>query len=350
MPQQNNNPLSHRPAPTMPSQRESIPARDLKSSQESQPPPSSNIQLRFSFSESFIDDVERQFHSENNFNQSFSGLTMTPGASFSSSSSQSTTKASPVQPIQPQTSIYHQPPVLIKPGKKREGYGFSYSETFMYDSDDYPDTECGDAEDQASELHTTRSLDSNPYLNWDGTMRSQQVQQSHLSQQSQSSTRPTSRDSTTTIPTPTTSFDDLVVLRPPGSFHLARPQRHLPCTTATREDALALRASATLLFSKYTESASIQLALLTRMERMMYLEQQKPGATEDSVAESLEACVRRLRDWLVKSRDERIATGEWSGVVEHENEWVEWMVRAAERGVLHVRRRGCRCRPEWEGL
>ena len=82
----------------------------------------------------------------------------------------------------------------------------------------------------------------------------------------------------------------------------------------------------------------------------MYLEQQKPGATEDSVAESLEACVRRLRDWLVKSQQERIETGEWRGVVEHEIEWVEWMVRAAERGVLHVRRRGCRCRPEWEGL
>lgn len=336
----------------MPSQGDSIPMRDLKNSQESQPPPSSNIELRFSFSESFIDEVDRQVHSENNFNQSFSGLTMTPGASHSSSSSQSTTKASPVQPIQPQTSIY-QPPVLSKPGKKREGYGFSYSETFMYDSDDYPDTECGDADDQSSKLHSTRSLDSNPYLNWDGTIGSQQpqhMQQSHLSQRSQSSTRPTSRDFTATISTPTTSFDDLIVLRPPGSFHLARPQQHLPCTSATREDALAYRASATLLLSKYTESSSIQLALLTRMERMMYLEQQKPGATEDSVAESLEACVTRLRDWLVRSKDERIETGEWRGVVEHEIEWVEWMVRAAGRGVLHVRRRGCRCRPEWEGL
>jgi hypothetical protein len=279
---------------------------------------------------------------------------MTPDASHSSSSSQSTTRASPVQPIHPQTSIY-EAPVLTKPGKRREGYGFSYSETFMYDSDDYPDTECEwEPNEQSPEPHSADSQSSsNPYLNWDGTIEHQQpdhAQHTHNFPQSQSSTRPTSRDSTTTIPTANPSFDDLVVLRPPGSFHLARPQRHLTCTHATREDALALRASAKLLISKYTESSSIQLALLTRMERMMYLEQQKPGATEDSVAASLASCVRRLRDWLVKSKEERIETGEWRGVVEHEIEWVEWMVQACGKGVLHVRRKGCRCRPEWEGM
>jgi hypothetical protein len=86
------------------------------------------------------------------------------------------------------------------------------------------------------------------------------------------------------------------------------------------------------------------------MERMMYLEQAKPGSTEESVAASLETCVRRLRDWLVRSREERIETGEWKGVVEHEIEWAEWLVEAAGRGVLHVRRKGCRCRPDWEDM
>jgi hypothetical protein len=86
------------------------------------------------------------------------------------------------------------------------------------------------------------------------------------------------------------------------------------------------------------------------MERMLYLEQQKPGATEDNVAASLPLCVRRLRDWLVRSKEERVQTGEWRGVVEHEIEWVEWLVEASARGVVHVRRRGCACRPDWEGM
>jgi hypothetical protein len=34
--------------------------------------------------------------------------------------------------------------------------------------------------------------------------------------------------------------------------------------------------------------------------------------------------------------------------VEHEVEWAEWLVRAVGWGVLHVRGRGCRCRPDWD--
>ena len=83
---------------------------------------------------------------------------------------------------------------------------------------------------------------------------------------------------------------------------------------------------------------------------MLYLEQKKPDATEDGVTKALLPCAERLERWLVGSREERVATGEWKGVVEHEIEWVGWMVEAGRRGVLHVRRRGCRCRPEWEGV
>jgi hypothetical protein len=274
--------------------------------------------------------------------------------SSSSSSSQSTKRASPVQPFQPQMSIYQPtPPLLTKPGKKKEGYGFSYSETFMYDSDDYPDTECEwdpEAEEQETETEpsTPTSVSHNAYLIWDdGTRDSRRTGQPQQTQQ------PTPRQSFSSSTTTAPSFDDLVVLRDVGSFNLTRPSRHqytLPCTHATPSDALLLRQRASNLLSRYTESASIQLGLLTRLERMLYLEQSKLGATEDAVAASLASSTERLRDWLVRSKEERVRTGEWKGVVEHEIEWAEWLVQATGRGVLHVRRKGCRCRPDWESV
>lgn len=274
--------------------------------------------------------------------------------SSSSSSSQSTKRASPVQPFQPQTSIYQPtPPLLTKPGKKKEGYGFSYSETFLYDSDDYPDTECEwdpEAEEQETETEpsTPTSVSHNAYLTWDdGTRDSRRTGQPQQTQQ------PTPRQSFSSSTLTAPSFDDLVVLRDVGSFNLTRPSRHqytLPCTHATPSDALLLRQRASNLLSRYTESASIQLGLLTRLERMLYLEQSKLGATEDAVAASLASSTERLRDWLVRSKEERVRTGEWKGVVEHEIEWAEWLVQATGRGVLHVRRKGCRCRPDWESV
>ncbi|KAG9195828.1 hypothetical protein G6011_00949 [Alternaria panax] len=335
-------------------ERDRIPARDVQGNASHQPSQPQNIQLRFSFSQSFVDDVERQLHSENEarFNRSFSGLSMIagPNQSFSSSSSgsQSTEKASPVQHVSSQRSIYEEEigaPVLTKPGKKKkEGYGFSYSETFMYDSDDYPDTECEwdpDAEGQEQEQETDMGTEpntpttptsaswpsSNPYLKWDGgygsqgSSQAQDVQQQH----EQPTQQPTPRQSfsssspaTSTFSGP--SFDDLVVLRDVGSFHLTRPQRHLSCTHATREDTIYLKSCAQALLCRYKESASIQLGLLTRLERMLYAQQTLPGATEDSVARCLIPCAQRLERWLKVSKEERVATGEWKGVVEHEIE------------------------------
>ncbi|CAN9433974.1 unnamed protein product [Alternaria alternata] len=350
------------------------PARDVQRSPSHQPSQSQNIQLRFSFSQSFIDDVERQLHSENEarFNHSFSGLSMTtprPNQSFSSSSpsSHSTEKASLVQHVSSQRSIYEEEevkaPVLTKPSqkKKKEGYGFSYSETFMYDSDDYPDTECEwdpDAEEQEQGQETEPNTPTTPtsfgntsYLNWDSGEEVSRIDEAqHHVQYSQPTQQPTPRQSFSSSTTNAPSFDELVVLRDVDSFHLNRPARSLPCTHATREDALYLKHSAQALLSRYKESRDIQLALLTRLERMLYAEQEKPGATEESVASALGPAAQRLERWLKESREERIETGEWRGVVEHEVEWGEWLVRAVGWGVLHVRRRGCRCRPDWEGV
>ncbi|CAN9387960.1 unnamed protein product [Alternaria alternata] len=371
-PQHNNNGnMQQRAASVVLPKSNMNPARDVQRSASQQPSQSQNIQLRFSFSQSFIDDVERQLHSENeaHFNQSFSGLSMTPRHTQSSSSSSpgshSTETASPVQHVSSQRSIYEEEeevkaPVLTKPGqKKKEGYGFSYSETFMYDSDDYPDTECEwdpDAEEEQGQETTEPNTPTTPtsfgnaeYLNWDSEEEVSRIDQvQHVVRYEQVTQQPTPRQSFSESTTTAPSFDDLVVFRDVHSFHLARPQRHLSCTHASREDTVQLKARAHALLSRYTESASIQLALLTRLERMLYLEQRKPGATEDSVMKALLPCAERLERWLVRSGEERVATGEWRGVVEHEIEWVGWMVEAGRRGVLHVRGRGCRCRPEWD--
>jgi hypothetical protein len=201
----------------------------------------------------------------------------------------------------------------------------------MYDSDEYPDTECEwDPEGQSTEPRAGHSASHIPYLNQGGT---------------QQMTRPASRDSTTTIEDQ--SFNDFVVLRDVGSFHIARPQRMLTCTHATREDTVRLKAQAKALVSKYAESSDIQAQLLTRLERMVYTEQRKALSEDHTAAAPIVHCAIKLRDFLVKVKEERIDTGEHSSVVEHEIEWVKWLVEASRTGVMHIRTGECACQPDW---
>lgn len=203
----------------------------------------------------------------------------------------------------------------------------------MFDSDDYPDTECEwDPDETSSNANPGSPMNANSYLNWDGT--AEQV------------SRPASRDSTSTIEDQ--SFNELVVLRDVGSFHLARPQRILPCTPATREDTMRLKLQAKALVSKYEESADIQAQLLTRLERMMYAEQQQQRAIVSSDSNAMARCAEKLRDFLLKVKEERVETGEHRTIVEHEIEWVTWLVQASKTGVMHVRTEGCTCRPDWD--
>lgn len=239
-------------------------------------------------------------------------------------------KALPAQEPRRHSESISKAPQLEKPKKKREGYGFSYSETFMCDSDDYPDTECEwEPEDHDSPSQAI-NYPSHPNYYLDGE-RPEQI------------SRPSSRLSTSTIQDD--SFNEMVVLRDVGSFHLARPQRIMPCTPATREDTLRLKVRAKSLIARFEESSEIQAQLLTRMERMMYAEQQRKSTCE---ANSMANCALKLRDFLVKVKEERVGTGEHRTIVEHEIEWAEWLVEASKTGVMHVRSEGCTCRPDWD--
>ena len=302
-----------------------IQIHEIKQTKGGQQLKPANVELRFSFSADADEGPEQEEHNSI-VTEGLSQLSMTNRASVPVSNANK--KASPVQVVRSQPSI-PQIPRLSKPKPKREGYGFSYSETFMYDSDDYPDTECEWELEKESTGGCERSAPHNPYLNWNGTSQAD---------------RPDSRDSATTIEDQ--SFNDLVVLRDVGSFHLARPQRALSCTRATREDTVRLKRQAKTLINKFEESSEVQAELLTRIERMLYAEQQKTGTL--TAANSMLHCALKLRDFLLKTKEDRIETGEHRTSVEHEIDWIKWLVEASRTGVMHMRTEGCRCRPDWD--
>ncbi len=201
------------------------------------------------------------------------------------------------------------PSVFTQPTKKREGYGFSYSEPLWYDSDEYPDTEC----------------DWNP----------------------DDEERPLSNNQRLTIFDQDSSFDDIVVMRDVGSFHVAKPQRILPCTKATQEDTMRLKQRAKTLF-KWDESGDVYAGLLGRVERMVYNELEERITNCETSIPNVNQCAIKLKDFLQRIAEERIETGESRRAVEHEIEWATWLVEASRTGVMHLKTRGCSCLPDWE--
>jgi hypothetical protein len=198
------------------------------------------------------------------------------------------------------------PSVFSHPTKKREGYGFSYSEPLWYDSDEYPDTEC----------------------DWDPRDEEQLAPfQEFFDQDS--------------------SFDDIVVMRDVGSFQVTKPQRILQCTKATREDTVRLKQRAKMLL-KWDESGDVYSSLVGRLERMVYNDLERKLNDRKTSIPSVVQCATRLKDFLQRNKEERVDTGESRRAVEHEIEWASWLVDASRTGVMHLKTKGCSCRPDWE--
>jgi hypothetical protein len=197
------------------------------------------------------------------------------------------------------------PSVFSRPGKKREGYGFSYSEP-PFDSDEYPDTDSGlDPEEEEQTPPLAGLLNQN------------------------------------------TSFDDIVVMRDVGSFHLAKPQRKLSCTKATREDTIRLKVQAENL-NKYDGSEDVSSALVRRLERMARIDVERKMRNHERSIPSVALLASKLKDFLERNVEERVATGESRRAVKHEVEWATWLVDASRAGVMHLKTKDCTCRPDWE--
>jgi len=160
----------------------------------------------------------------------------------------------------------------------------------------------------------------------------------HESQQSFTTTAPASF-----VSDHEDSFDDMIVLtNTPYATHT------LPCTRATATTTTRLKASAFSLM-RFSESEAIFSGLMIRLERMLDTEIDIVVQDKRLPKPSLSRLVKRLRDFLRGIKEGRLATGEESRVVEHELRMCEWMVEACREGVMHVRTRKCRCRPDWSG-
>jgi hypothetical protein len=200
------------------------------------------------------------------------------------------------------------------------------------DSDEYPDTECEwDAEpaEVVSPPHRKKKA---------------RVALSIKEARSKKTTRNTKPSA---IIRQDTSFADAVVLRDVGSFHIAKPQKRLSCTTATREDTIRIKHMASQLL-KYSESSTVCELLMARLERMVCAALKKPDRRGHNVAATATHCALKLRDHLVKGKEGRVETGELEQVADHEIEWAKWLVEASCTGVMHLKVPGCECRPDWE--
>ncbi|CAI6333490.1 unnamed protein product [Periconia digitata] len=199
-----------------------------------------------------------------------------------------------------------------------------------------------------------------------------------------------------------TSFKDILVLRQMAGYSFHAPSKTLlPCTRASIGDTMQLRRQAEKL-SEYDESEAVFDALGNRIERMVSdrlpsgarsgstssstsaststsisvsrsdssanptqnraakvkARKVKKAAVRKAQAQAKEGSVdvekvviesaKKLRDWLEAHLDERVELGEARGWLEHEVEWANWFVEAAEKGVLHLKVLGCQCKPSWE--
>ncbi|CBY01142.1 predicted protein [Plenodomus lingam JN3] len=239
--------------------------------------------------------------------------------------------------------------------RKREGVGFSYSDSPWQSFNSDVDTEAKPEEDQGpyrvaalSRPASKPAVDEvqSPFL-VSGLKPSSTLPprtsineaidpQLSLSFSSFSSTASTIAD----------DYNDMVVMREVGSFYVSKPQRALPCTVATREDTIRLKAQAKLLFDKYAESSDIQAALMRRLERMVLVAQEQSDHSNEEV-QTLLSHALKIRDFLLRTQEERVETGELRRLVVHEAEWVKWLVEACRTGVMHMRTSDCNCRPEW---
>lgn len=263
-------------------------------------------------------------------------------------------------------------PVRSCPERKREGYGFDYNDTPWQSFESCIDTVEG-AEagpEQHSQLGPTPAATEYQCLYQVAGLKASPTPQSAAgravgenqssfltsSLKSPSPTRSSINEAVSSQPNWSFSstastigddFNDLVVIRDVGSFHVTKPQKVLPCTVATREDTIRLKAKAKLLFDKYAESADVQTALLFRLERMVLAAQEQVKNSQEDMPTLLSRALK-IRDFLLRTEHDRIETGELRRVVVHEIDWAKWLVEACSTGVMHMRTGECKCRPEWE--
>lgn len=148
------------------------------------------------------------------------------------------------------------------------------------------------------------------------------------------------------------SFSDFIVYRNSGDTSFTSSSIK-PCSaTANLVDIARIERSARQLFAAYPDSPAISSALLARLERMVRVEvakvenEAKTNRKMPLVPPKVLDSVTRLKAYLRAQKSARVEMGEREEDVGLELRWAEWMVQAAECGVMHLKVVGCTCWPE----
>ncbi|KAI8940863.1 hypothetical protein NX059_002124 [Plenodomus lindquistii] len=236
----------------------------------------------------------------------------------------------------------------VQPAIKREGYGFSYTDPSFQSFDSTAD------EDEDAEIVTPRAQVAGSQQRPGGQHRSafevslqKSPPQSQRTVNNPETGQQVNWSFSSTASTIADDDDDMVVMRDVGSFHIAKPQRALPCTVATREDTIRLKARAKVLLDKNAKSSDIQAGLLWRLERMVRAAREQNANFGGDVPTLLSQAMK-IQRFLLRTQQERIETGELRSIVEHESEWVKWVVEACRTQVMHMKTGDCTCPPSWE--
>jgi hypothetical protein len=142
----------------------------------------------------------------------------------------------------------------------------------------------------------------------------------------------------------TTSFADNIVFRQENDTSFTSPSTK-PCSAgANMEDIAEIAYKARDLLASHPGSHRIYASLMDQLEEVV--EKKISVAIEETKTKGSEVALPCLREAAVGIRDGLVRKEDGGGEGELEKKWGEWLVCATERGVMHLKVKGCICRPE----
>ncbi|PSN71600.1 hypothetical protein BS50DRAFT_286829 [Corynespora cassiicola Philippines] len=138
------------------------------------------------------------------------------------------------------------------------------------------------------------------------------------------------------------SFEEKLVIRSSTQYLELQGPRTLKCTEALPEDVEEAIEKSKAILRLWVESSDSLEAMMNRLERMVGTQSEKKTGRL-----SPRECALKLLKHLEDAKEGRVETGEPQVLVEHEIMWAEWLVFVTKAKVMHLKTKGCNCRPEW---
>lgn len=142
----------------------------------------------------------------------------------------------------------------------------------------------------------------------------------------------------------TTSFADNIVFRQENDTSFTSPSTK-PCSAgANMEDIAEIAYKARDLLASHPGSHRIYASLMDQLEEVV--EKKISVAIKETKAKGSEIALPCLREAAVGIRNGLVEKDGRDGEGGLEKKWGKWLVSATERGVMHLKVKGCICRPE----